>query len=71
MPASTDNLGFISNVLSRHSAERDHGALDRAVGDPNALTVLIAGDVPVLRARGEGATAFLSASDVARLTAHE
>ena len=71
MPVSTDNLGFISNVLSRHSAERDHGALERAVADPNALTVLIAGDIPVLGARGEGATAFLSASDVARLTAHE
>jgi NAD+ diphosphatase len=71
MPVSTDNLGFISNVLSRHSAERDHGALERAAADPDALMVLVAGDIPVLRAQGEGATAFLPTSDLARLAAQE
>jgi NAD+ diphosphatase len=71
MPASTDGLGFITNMLARHSAERDHGALERALGNPDALTVLIAGDVPVLRAAGEGATGFLPVSDIGRLTAHD
>jgi NAD+ diphosphatase len=71
MPVSTDNLGFISNVLSRHTAERDHGTLERAVVDPEALTVLIAGDIPILHTRGETATAFLPASEAARVSAHE
>jgi NAD+ diphosphatase len=71
MPVSTDSLGFISNVLSRHTAERDHGALERALVDPEALTVLIAGDTPILRTGGESATAFLPASDLARLSVHE
>src|SRR3954468_23023917 len=71
MPASTDGLGFITNMLARHSAERDQGALERALGDPDALTVLIAGDVPILRAAGEGATGFLPLSDLERLTAHD
>lgn len=61
-----ESLGFVRNPLLRHSAERDAGLLARHAADPKALTVLIAGDVPILRRNGAGATALLPLSDARR-----
>ena len=72
MPASTERLGFITNLLTRHTAEHAHGALARALADPEALSVLIAGDIPILRVAGERATGLLPVSELARAgTLHE
>jgi NAD+ diphosphatase len=57
-------IGYVVNRLVRHSAERDHGALARHAGDPEALTAVIAGDVPILRRNGGAATALLSLAEV-------
>lgn len=46
MPLS---LGYVENPLIRHSAERSPEALARHLDDPDALTVVIAGDIPILR----------------------
>src|SRR5919199_4598670 len=62
-------LGYVTNPLTRHSAERDPEALARHADDPDRLTVLVAGDVPVLRA-GEPATALLSVAEVGRAPNH-
>jgi NAD+ diphosphatase len=59
-------LGYAQNPLVRHSAERDPEALQRAIGDRGAARVLIAGDLPILRA-GEPATGLLAAGDLDRL----
>jgi NAD+ diphosphatase len=59
-------LGFVTNPLLRHSAERDPDALARHVRDPRAAHVLIAGEIPILRAGAPG-TALLAAADLARL----
>jgi NAD+ diphosphatase len=61
-------LGYSVNPLVRHSAERDPEALARYRDDPNRLTVLVAGDIPILRA-GESATGLLAPADVARVRA--
>jgi NAD+ diphosphatase len=63
-------LGFVHNPLVRHSSERDADALARHGADPGRLTVVIAGDNPVMR-RGEPSTALLTPDDVARLGAAE
>lgn len=64
---ANDRLGFVTNPLLRHSAERDHDVLARYAGDPGAATVAIAGDVPILRRTGDGATALLARSDLDRI----
>jgi NAD+ diphosphatase len=61
-----EGLGFARNPLLRHSAERDAGLLARHAADPRALTVLIAGDVPILRRDEAGTTALLPLADAGR-----
>jgi NAD+ diphosphatase len=62
-------LGFVTNPLVRHSAERDPEALARALADPRRRIVLLAGDDPILRA-GEPASALLAATEVHRASEH-
>jgi NAD+ diphosphatase len=62
-------LGYATNPLVRHSAERDPEALALALADPATARVLIAGDLPVLRA-GTPGTALLEGADIARLPEH-
>jgi NAD+ diphosphatase len=59
-------LGYATNPLVRHSAERDPEALALALADPATARVLIAGDLPVLRA-GMPGTGLLESADLARL----
>jgi NAD+ diphosphatase len=59
-------LGYAQNPLVRHSAERDPELLWRSQTDPNAARVLIAGDLPILRA-GTPASGLLSPADLDRL----
>ena len=58
------------NPLLRHSAERDPEALSRALVDPGAATVLLAGDTPIIRAGTPGA-GLLSTRDLARIAARQ
>jgi NAD+ diphosphatase len=62
-------LGYVTNPLTRHSAERDPQALARHAQDPDRLTVLVAGDIPILRA-GEPATALLTPAEIGRAQDH-
>lgn len=62
----TRPIGYITNPLLRHSAERDPNALARAAADPGTAMVLLAGDLPVLAA-GSG---LLPASALGRLPVH-
>jgi NAD+ diphosphatase len=64
-----EGLGFIRNPLLRHSAEREDGLVAHHAADPKALTVLIAGDIPILRRNGAGATGLLPLSDARRAPA--
>src|SRR5215212_9097676 len=64
-----EGLGFARNPLLRHSAERDGGLVAHHAADPKALTVLIAGEVPILRCNGAGATGLLPLSDARRAPA--
>lgn len=69
---ATDRLGFVTNPLLRHSAERDQDIVRRYAEDPGAATVAIAGDIPILRRNGAGATALLAPADLGRVPArHE
>lgn len=63
---ATDRLGFVTNPLLRHTAERDQDVLRRHALDPFAATVAIAGDIPILRRAREGATALLCFADLDR-----
>jgi NAD+ diphosphatase len=65
----TKPIGYITNPLLRHSAERDPEALANAARDPNSALVLLAGDLPILRA-GEPGTCLLPVSTLSRLPAH-
>ena len=65
----TRPIGYITNPVVRHSAERDPQALAQAVRDPAAAHVLLAGDIPILQA-GEPGTGLLPASVLSRLPAH-
>ena len=64
----TRPIGYITNPLVRHSAERDPDALAHAIQDPRAAMVLLAGDIPVLQA-GEPGTGLLPLSILSRLPA--
>jgi NAD+ diphosphatase len=59
-------LGYTTNPIRRHSSERDPEALARHRDDPKRLVVLVAGDIPILRA-GEPVTALLSPADTDRV----
>lgn len=63
-------IGYITNPLLRHSAERDPEALAKAARDPRSRLVLFAGDLPILRA-GEPGTSLLPFSTLDRLPAHK
>jgi len=60
-------LGYTANPLARQSAERDPDALLRHGSDPDRMIVLVAGEVPILKA-GEPATALLSPADIDRVS---
>ncbi len=66
----TRPIAYITNPLVRHSAERDPEALARFAGDPGTAMVLLAGDLPVLRA-GEPGTGLLPAEALGRLPSHK
>ncbi|WP_243374307.1 NAD(+) diphosphatase [Microvirga solisilvae] len=63
-------IGYITNPLVRHSAERDPEALPKASQDPKTALVLLAGDLPILQA-GEPGTGLLPVSTLSRLPAHK
>jgi NAD+ diphosphatase len=65
----TRPIGYITNPLVRHSAERDPEALATAARDPRSAVVLLAGDLPVLQA-GEPGTSLLPSALLNRLPAH-
>jgi NAD+ diphosphatase len=65
MPDIRASLGFVRNPLDRHSAERD-GAVARHAADPQAVTVAIAGEIPILRRTGETMTSLLPLGDLGR-----
>lgn len=66
----TKPIGYITNPLVRHSSERDPSLLDRYARDPQTAMVLVAGDLPILRA-GEPGTSLLPASVLDRLPGHK
>jgi NAD+ diphosphatase len=65
----TRPIGYITPPLVRHGAEQDPDALAKAIRNPQAAMVILAGDLPVLRA-GEPGTSLLPPSIVSRLPAH-
>lgn len=72
MEVPFERLGFVRNPVERHSAERDHGIVERHLADPRAATVALAGEVPILRKDGERMTSLLPLDDLARIDArHE
>jgi NAD+ diphosphatase len=62
----TRPIGYITNPLVRHSAERDPEALANAIRNPQAAMVILAGDLPVLQT-GEPGTSLLSTSVLGRI----
>jgi NAD+ diphosphatase len=66
----TRPIAYITNPLVRHSAERDPEALATAARDPKTAMVVLAGDLPILKA-GEPGTSLLPASVLSRLPAHQ
>jgi NAD+ diphosphatase len=66
----TQPIGYITNPLVRHSAERDPEALARFTDDPQAAMVLLAGDLPILQA-GEPGTGLLPSAILSRLSEHK
>ena len=65
----TRPIGYIINPLVRHSAERDPEALALAAQNPESALVLLAGDLPILKA-GEPGTSLLPLATLSRLPAH-
>ena len=61
-----DALGFAVNPLLRHSAERDGETAAHAAADPRALTLVIAGEVPILRVANGATTSLLPLADLPR-----
>lgn len=67
MPLSAfDRLGFAHSNLVRHSAERGDVAMAQHLSDPQARTILIAGEVPVLSLANGHATSLLPLADLDR-----
>src|SRR5919112_6386077 len=66
----TKPIGYITNPLVRHGAERDPGALARFARDQQTAMVLVAGDLPILRS-GEPGTGLLPASVLNDLYGHQ
>jgi len=66
----TRPIGYITNPLVRHSAERDPEALAKAAQDPRAAMVILAGDLPILQV-GEPGTSLLPHGALRRLPAHQ
>lgn len=67
MPLSPfDRLGFAHSTLVRHSAERGDVTLAQHLDDPQARTILIAGDVPVLSVANGRPTSLLPLADLDR-----
>jgi NAD+ diphosphatase len=66
----TRPIGYISNPLVRHSAERDPEAITNALANPWTAMVVLAGDLPILQA-GEPGTSLLPASVLTRLPDHQ
>jgi NAD+ diphosphatase len=64
---SSESLGFVRNPLLRHSAERDQGLVERHGADPGAVTVAIAGEIPILRKNGAGMTGLIPLADLGRV----
>lgn len=65
-PRPFETLGFVCSSLVRHSAERGDGALERYGADPKARTILVAGEVVVVRAENGVGTALLSDAEAGR-----
>lgn len=63
-------IGYITNPLLRHSAERDPEALAKASQDPQSALVLLTGDLPILLA-GEPGSSLLPLSTLSRLPSHK
>lgn len=71
MTRDTPPLGFATSGLVRHTSERGDEALARWAHDPQALTLLFAGEIPVFRQTPGGATALhpnAASADVAITT---
>ncbi len=66
----TRPIGYITNRLVRHSAERDPDALAHATANPETALVLLAGDLPILTS-GEPGSGLLPISTLGRLQAHK
>ncbi|WP_134497064.1 NAD(+) diphosphatase [Microvirga pakistanensis] len=66
----TRPIGYITNPLVRHSAERDPDALAHAAANPETALVLLAGDLPILTS-GEPGSGLLPVSTLDRLQAHK
>src|SRR5215218_1340911 len=66
----TRPIGYISNPLVRHSAERDPEAITNALANPWTAMVVLAGDLPILQV-GEPGTSLLPAPVLSRLPAHQ
>ncbi|TVR08442.1 MAG: NAD(+) diphosphatase [Salinarimonadaceae bacterium] len=75
MPPHPPPLGFAMNGLARHTSEHDDEALARYGDDPDALVVLLAGEIPVLRrlpgGEGPAATALHARSALNGVAAGE
>ncbi|MEZ0169587.1 NAD(+) diphosphatase [Microvirga sp. TS319] len=66
----TRPIGYITNPLVRHSAERDPEALAHAAQNPESALILLAGDLPILKA-GEPGTGLLPFSALDHLPSHK
>jgi NAD+ diphosphatase len=66
----TRPIGYITNPLVRHSAERDPEAITNALANPWTAIVVLAGDLPILQV-GEPGTSLLPASVLTRLSDHQ
>jgi NAD+ diphosphatase len=62
------DIGFVTNPLLRHSAERSSDQLARLAVDPKALTAIIAGEIPILRRNGAVHTGLLPLADLDRVS---
>lgn len=71
MPFSPDRLGFVQSGLVRHSAERGHDALEQGLRDPQARTILLAGEIPILKVANGSATSLVPLAEIGRGLPHQ